>query len=317
MATPANAVSTVLTKGKKEDVLDVVYNIDPYDTPFLSSIGKGSAHNIIFQWQTDGLRSPGDNAVIEGEDATINAGSFTTLRDNYMQISDETLQVTGTTDAVKHYGRAKESKYQWAKKAKELKLDMEYILCGKYQAKTTRSASVAGTLGNIFAYYYTNGSVGAGAGVQPIGDGTDTGTPGTVRTLTETLVNTAAQNIWTNGGKANTIMVNGPMKQYISNTFVGRTDEIHQNVSDKKAMSVVDFYESDFGLYKIVMNRWFKSDALFMYDPSMHSVVYLRPFKTIPLAKTGDSDKWQLLVEWSLRVNNEQSGALVRDLQLS
>jgi len=317
MATPANAVSTVLTKGKKEDVLDVIYNIDPYDTPLMSCIGKGSAKNIIFQWQTDELRSPGDNAVIEGEDATINSGSFTTLRDNYMQISDETLQVTGTTDAVSHYGRAKESKYQWAKKAKELKLDMEYILCGKYQAKVTRSASVAGTLGNIFSYYTTNGSVGAGAGVAPLGDGTNTGTPGTARTLTETLVNTAAQKIWNEGGKANTIMVNGPMKQYISNVFKGRTDQIQQDVTSKRAISVVDFYESDFGVYKIVANRWFKSDALFMYDPIMNSLVYLRPFNTVPLAKTGDSDKWQMLTEWSLRVNNEKSGAIIRDLQLS
>jgi hypothetical protein len=317
MATPANAVDTVQTVGKKEDVLDVIYNIDPYDTPFMSSIGKGSAHNIIFQWQTDELRAPGDNARIEGEDATIRPGSFTTLLDNYMQISDETLQVTGTTDAVSHYGRAKESKYQWAKKAKELKLDMERTLITVEQAKVQRNGSTPGRLANVYAYYKTNGSVGASTGVQPTGDGSDVHTAGTLRTLTETLVTDAAENIWTNGGKANVIMVNGPMKQYISNTFRGRTDEIKQNVSDRKAQAVVDFYESDFGLYKIVANRWMKSDALFMYDPSMHSLVYLRPFRTYPLSKTGDSEKWQMLTEWSLRVNNEKSGAVIHDLQLS
>lgn len=313
MATPANAVSTVLIKGQREDLIDVIYNIDPYDTPFISAIGKGTADAVKHEWQTDELRAPAVNAVIEGEDATINAGTFTTRLDNICQISDETLQVTGTTDAVKKAGRKSELAYQLAKKGKELRMDMEFGLVGTYQAKVNRNSTTAGLLGNIYAYYKTNGSLGA-TGVAPVGDGSDTGTPGTPRALTEALILSASENIWINGGKANTIHCNSSMKKKISTTFKGRATDIQLDSASSKISTAVDVYETDWGVYKIVQNRHFKADALFMFDPSMHSLNYLRAFRQYPLAKTGDSEKRQLLVEYTLRVNNEKSGALIRDI---
>lgn len=315
MATPVNAVSTVDINGQREDLLDAIYMIDPHDTPFMSSIGKSTANAIRQQWQTDELRAPGVNAKIEGEDATINPGTFTTLLDNICQIADETLQVTGTSDAVRKAGRKSELAYQLAKKSKELKLDMEYGLVGVEQAKVNRSSSVAGKLGNIFSYHKTNGSMGA-TGVAPVGDGSDVGTPGTARALTEQMILDASQAIWNEGGKANKIMCNGTMKQAISQKFKGRATEVSLGSHDNKIAQAVDFYETDFGSYTIVPNRWFKSDAVFIYDPSMYSLAYLRGFKQYPLAKTGDSEKRQLLVEYTLRVNNEKSGALIRDVSV-
>lgn len=321
MATmPINAVNTQVINGKREDLLDIIYNLSPSDTPFMSSIGKGTAKALRHDWQTDELRAPEVNARVEGADAEIRKGSFTKVLDNICQIADETLQVTGTSDAVSKAGRKSELAYQLAKKTKEIKLDMEYGLVGVPQAKAVRSqdnvtgVATPGKLGNIFAYYKTNGS---GYTTAPIGDGTDVGTPGTARTLTEQIVQDAAQKIWTNGGKASVLMCNGPMKQYISNTFKGRSQQIQSEMKDKRVQAVVDFYESDFGVYKIVPNRWFKADTLFMYDPSMHSLLYLRAFKQYPLAKTGDSEKRQMITEYTLRVNNEKSGALVTALKLT
>lgn len=313
MATPANAVSTVLIKGQREDLIDVIYNIDPFDTPFISAIGTGTATAVTHEWQTDELRAPAVNAVIEGEDATINAGTFTTRLGNFCQIADETLQVTGTADAVKKAGRKNELAYQLAKKGKELRMDMELGLVGVYQAKVARNSTTAGLLGNIYSWYTTNGSLGA-TGVAPVGDGSDTGTPGTPRALTETLILDASEKIWQNGGKANTIHCNSSVKKKISTTFKGRATEIHLDSADNKVSQAVDVYETDWGVYKIVQNRHFRADAVFMFDPSMHSLQYLRAFRQYPLAKTGDSEKRQLLVEYTLRVNNEKSGALIRDI---
>ncbi len=314
MATPANAVSTVDIKGQREDLIDAIYNIDPYDTPFISATPTGTATAITHEWQTDELRAPGDNAVIEGEDATINPGTFTTMLNNYCQISDETLQVTGTSDAVKKAGRASELAYQLAKKGKELRLDMERTLVGVAQAKVQRNSTTAGRLGNIFSYYKTNGSLGA-TGVAPVGDGSDTGTPGTLRTLTEDLLLDASENIWVNGGKANKIHTSSSLKKFISKNFKGRATEIHLDASDNTISQAVDVYETDFGKYTIMANRWFAPNTVFMFDPSMHSLNYLRAFRQYPLAKTGDSEKRQLIVEYTLRVNNEKSGALIRDVQ--
>jgi hypothetical protein len=314
MATPANAVSTALIKGQREDLIDVIYNIDPYDTPFVSATPTGKADAIIHQWQTDELRAPGANAVIEGEDATINAGTFTTMLNNYCQISDETIQVTGTTDAVKKAGRKNELAYQLAKKGKELRMDIEYTMVGAPQAKLTRNSTTAGLCGNIFSYYTTNGSVGAGAGVAPVGDGSNVGTAGTPRALTEDILLAASQKILENGGKANTIHCGVKQKNLISKTFKGRATEVSLDASTSKVSTTVDVYETDWGMYKIVPNRHIAASVVFMFDPSMHSINYLRAFQQFPLAKTGDSEKRQLLAEYTLRVNNEKSGALIRDL---
>jgi hypothetical protein len=314
MATPANTVSTVEIKGQREDLIDVIYNIDPYDTPFLSAVPTGTAKAITHEWQTDELRNPAVNARIEGEDATIKPGSYTSMLNNYCQISDETLQVTGTADKVSKAGRASELAYQLAKKGKEIKLDMEYALVGVPQAKVQRSGTVAGKMGNIFSYYKTNGSLGAG-GVAPVGDGSNTGTAGTLRTLTEDMLLDASEKIWQNGGQASKVMTSSGLKKYISKSFKGRATEITLNADSSTISQAVDVYETDFGKYTLQVNRWFAPNTIFIYDPKMHSLNYLRPFFQQPLAKTGDSEKRQMIVEYTMRVNNEKSGALIRDVQ--
>ena len=41
--------------GQREDLSDVIYNISPTDTPFMSSIGKTKATAVYHEWQTDSL----------------------------------------------------------------------------------------------------------------------------------------------------------------------------------------------------------------------------------------------------------------------
>lgn len=43
MAVPGNTVQTFTRIGIKEDLADVIYNIAPTETPFMSNAGKGSA----------------------------------------------------------------------------------------------------------------------------------------------------------------------------------------------------------------------------------------------------------------------------------
>jgi hypothetical protein len=52
----------------------------------------------------------------------------------------------------------------------------------------------------------------------------------------------------------------------------------------------------------------------FVLDPEYAAVSYLRPFQTIELAKNGDSDRTQLLVEYTLEVKNEAAHGIIADL---
>jgi hypothetical protein len=57
-------------------------------------------------------------------------------------------------------------------------------------------------------------------------------------------------------------------------------------------------------------------DALVL-DPEFAAVAYLRPFQTNELAKTGDSDKTQILAELTLEVRNEAAHGGVFDLNMA
>jgi hypothetical protein len=52
----------------------------------------------------------------------------------------------------------------------------------------------------------------------------------------------------------------------------------------------------------------------FVLDPEYAAIAYLRPFQTNELARTGDSEKTQLLVEYTLEVKNEKAHGIIADL---
>ena len=54
MALPdANTQETFDTVGEREDLSDIIYNIDPTETPFLMMAGRGTASAVRHEWQVD------------------------------------------------------------------------------------------------------------------------------------------------------------------------------------------------------------------------------------------------------------------------
>jgi hypothetical protein len=52
----------------------------------------------------------------------------------------------------------------------------------------------------------------------------------------------------------------------------------------------------------------------FLIQSDMLGAAYLRDFQVNDLAKTGDSEKKQLLVEWTLEVRNEAAHGIILDI---
>lgn len=72
--------------GIREDLRDVIYNISPEETPFLSKCKKSKATNTYHEWQTDTLRSSATNAHVEGAATTAEAITASVRLGNYTQI---------------------------------------------------------------------------------------------------------------------------------------------------------------------------------------------------------------------------------------
>ena len=142
---------------------------------------------------------------------------------------------------------------------------------------------------------------------------TSTRTDGTQRAFTESNLKAVLQSIWNSGGKPDTIMLGGFNKQVMS-TFTGRATPIEETKT-KKIIAAVDAYESDFGTVKVVPNRFQRARDVLVLEMDKWAVAYLsgRKMLSIPLAKTGDSDRRQMLSEYALEARNEKASGRVFD----
>ena len=57
MAQVTNAFDTYEATSDREALSNIIYNIAPHATPFMSAIGKNSVKNVTFDWQTETLPS--------------------------------------------------------------------------------------------------------------------------------------------------------------------------------------------------------------------------------------------------------------------
>ena len=314
MAQPTNTFDTYDSVGEREDLSDVIYSISPTDTPFLSSAAKTQATAVLHEWQTDALAAAvTNNAVIEGDEATLDASVATTRLSNSSQIMDKTVVITGTQESVDKAGRASEIAYQIAKKAKELKRDMESTLTSN-NAEVTGGSGTARQLGALGSWVITNDDL-ASDGASGAGAGNAAHTNGTQRAFTESQLKSVIKSVWNAGGDPSMIMV-GPFNKQKLSGFTGNSTRFDAG-ADATLYTSVDVYASDFGQLQVVPNRFSRDRDAYVLDMDYWGVAFLRDFSMHELAKTGDSEKRQLLVEATLESRNEGASGLVADLTTS
>ena len=309
---------TYAAVGMREDLSDVIYNISPTDTPFMSSIGKTKATAVYHEWQTDSLAAAAANAAVEDADATEATLTATTRVGNRTQISQKTVGITGTLEAVDKAGRKSEKAYQLAKASSEIKRDMEFTLLNNTVQSNGTAGSTARVLGGLQTWLASNTSNGTGGSAGA--SGTTARTNGTDRTFTEALLQSVVKSVFTSGGSPKVLMVTPSHKQTVS-AFAGIAAQRYMAPADAPTtiIGAADVYLSDFGSMSVVPNRFMlsgntASDVAFVLDPEYAAVAYLRPFFTNDLAVTGDSAKTQLLVEYTLEVKTEAAHGIVADL---
>lgn len=313
-------------EGEREDLQDMIFDISPTETPFISGMGRGKASAVTHEWQTDSLAAAvTNNQQLEGDDVvgTTDALSATGKPANICEIARKLITISGTLEVVDKAGRKSELAYQLAKAGKEIKRDMEKALLDSHAAVTpgaTNAVRVAAPLPNWIQSNSSTGATGAdstsnsGSGV-PVSARAD----GTQRALTETIAKAVIESLWDNGGEADVIMANKFNRQTISSSFTGiatRNFDL-SNAEPTAAIASIDVYVSDFGTFKVVPNRFQRERDVWMLDFNYLSLAFLRPMQTIKLAKTGDAERRMLLCEYTLVVKNEAAVGMVADLTTS
>jgi len=317
MTIVTNTFTTFDAKGIREDLSNIITNIAPEETPYMSNIGRESVSNSLFEWQTDTLAAAAANKQLEGDDvASFDAVTATVRLQNYAQISRKTIVLSATEEVVNKAGRRSELAYQIAKRGSELKRDQEFSMLNGAVAAAGNTTTARGTA-SLGAFIKTNVDMqtnGTNPSYTTLPNSART--DGNVRTFTETILKNVIQQVWAAGGTPK-ILMTGPVNKQRVSGFSGIASSrfnIDGGARPATIIGAADIYVSDFGNVQVVPNRFQRERDAWVIDPEYAKMTTLRPYQQIELAKTGDAEKRMLIVEWGHKVLAENAHGLAADL---
>jgi hypothetical protein len=290
----------------------IIYDISPLDTYFLSNAGRGSINSTLHEWQTDSLTAAARNAKVEGDDHSAPARTQPTRLKNYAQISRKDIVVTGTARKVNTAGMREVLAYHTARAAKEIKRDIEVAALGNFPA-SAGSSVLARTSGGVPNWIYegqhyklagqtlhTTTALVAGFATATGGSWTSSVTDYAEADLKDML-----KLAWSTGGEVDVVMCDSIAFNRAS-TFTGVAQRF-RDVASRSPAQVIgysDVYVSPYGTVKLVLSRYIPANSWYGLTMDMWEFGYLRPFQTVEIAKSGDSDKRIILAEWTLIAKN-------------
>lgn len=319
MAAPVPATKAYDLAGGalREDLQDVIYDISPMDTIFLSRAGRGRAKSTTHEWLVDSLTAAAANAAIEGDDHSGTARGLPSRLKNYTQISRKDIVVTGTARAVDNAGMREILAYHVARAGKEIKRDMEYSMLNNSPASAGTSVSprVSGGVPNwIYSgQHYKDSTQTTQTTTAPV-SGFATATGGSWTASATAYVEDDLKDMlklaWSTGGEVDTILCDSVAFNKFS-SFTGVATRFRDVGSRQPAQIIgyADLYVSPYGTHKLVLSRYMPANSAYALQMDMWEVAYLRNFMVEEIAKAGDSDKRMLLAEWTLVAKNPLANA--------
>jgi len=247
------------------------------------------------------------NAALEGADKPGARFTNRSRCGNYTQIFTAAVEVSGTDIAASHLGIADEMDYQKQERLREMIRDLENTVVngGRLASNPQGSDTARRTMKGVVQHLQTN--------VFRTGD---SGFP-TGADLDEAKINYVLRQIWANSsGNVDLIVVGGFQKRRINN-FVSSSRSYA--AGETRFTDLVNIYESDFGVCRIVTTRWLPQDTVLLLDSSRISVLPLagRNFYFKPLASAGDYECGELIGEYTLELKNEAAHGIIRGLSVS
>jgi len=311
----------------REDLLDQITNVDPWDTPWVSQAPKVQANHVYHEWLKDTLGTVSTSTAIEGDDyslSTYGVTSTLTREFNMTQIIREDMGVTETQRHVNPAGFKDAYAYEVQKAVKRLAIKLEKSVFTVTTSATGNSAT-ARVMKNFNDFIVTNTAF---AGGESGGTGSDATHDGL---LTALQFNNLLNTIYSAGGNPEQVYVSPKVKRQISNFSASIQSNTPQNRNiaavDKKLVSAVDFYDSDFGLIQIVLDRWVPESTntttasgtstatggkMFFLQRNVNRLAWLRPMQHFLVGKRGDSIAGMVVGEVTLEVLNEKANGIMK-----
>jgi hypothetical protein len=279
----------------KESILDMITQISPTENYFLSNLQRSTGNDEFHLVPKDTLRSVSLTAAVEGADPTYDGNDPTTLL-NMMHIISVGFNVTDSESAVARYGSPEDRiAYETDKALKDWGNLAEFAL--------VRSTIITG-------------SGSAARQMRGLKTSLSLTTAQSGVSLSETILNSYLQNVWTQGANVDLIAMPMTLKRRVS-AFNANGATKFYNQDDKRLVTPVEIYESDASNkpIKLIAHRYVtvsgdNNNDIVGIEAQHFATAWLREPKVRPLAKTGDAENRQVIGEFTLEARNQYAGFL-------
>ena len=162
---PAGTYVETATVGAREDLADIIYRIDPDETPLVSACARVGAKQVLTEWLLQELNAA---AAIHNPRVLLPSCRRCSSRcDSTMPArSSPARSACPTPCAWSTSGGEDEYNRQLILRGMEVKRDLELAVTSPLVRTITDPRHMSG-----LPCYTVNGVRGAGAGVMPVGDG--------------------------------------------------------------------------------------------------------------------------------------------------
>ena len=315
-------MATFLTSnavGEREDLSDVIYRIDPDETPVFSNAQKETTKAVTHDWQVQELASAADdNHVNEGADYSYVNPTATTSLSNVHQIAAQAASVSNTLDVVDKAGRDRETAYVKIIKAIEQRRDIEKGLF-KNEAKDASDPRKTAK----FLSYMSNVVLESGSSVASGGNGSAAATmSGSNDALELADIESAMKLAYEDGGQPDMLVLSPANKVAFSDLSSGSvaTNQIQMTAPREAAIiGSVSLFLTDFGTLNAVIDRNATNTEILLLDSDYYAIGHLpgRMFSVSDVAPTGDATKFAIISEYVLINRAPKAHAAVFDLNTS
>ena len=223
-------------------------------------------------------------ALVEGSDPGAARSADRTIRSNYTQIFGPTsVHMTRTEQQITRYGVSDEfAKQLYGRSVENVITREQAYLYGK---KNDDSTNKRRSTGGLMDFITTN-------------------TDSSSTSLTAAALETLMQKCYNAGGIPDLLIANPASFATLNDTT--NTDTVRHVIDDPRRGRVpVMSVFTEFGETQCVRNRWMHSESAFVVQKEGVSRRVMQPLVVEALAKTGDSDKVQIVCEEGLQVKGE------------
>ena len=258
----------------------------------VATITRGYAGSVAAAHDDESSVEVQYNKVEEGQNARAARSKVKIEKDNYTQIFDDTIDISGTAAEVSVYGVDDLYEAEKVAKQKELAIQLEKTIINgiKYTNGTDER-----TLGGIRATIVTNVLAGGGTA------------------LTNARLNAMVEDVWNAGGfeSGGNYAFIAPANQIARMRALDENGRTYDQMSGAAGAQIGGFISDLVGFIPVTPNKNMSATEIFLVDLDRMEVMPLgnRTFAHTYLGKVGDSEKGQVLGEYTLKMVQEKAHA--------